>query len=234
MPADIEAELAEGSMYAWWWRFLRICPDYPVTERHLADSVRLGVQADFGELGNDFRTWWRAGGRELFRERGGLPLVRALMPGGHVDIAEHEIAVVLPLIVNRDLILQQVDRLLAQFHDGHGLERHRYSTARRRLYPKHRYRTERYLNMIDIIEMQRANPLMPAYEIGEALGVGATKYMPEETDRREVVLEKRAGMSKAVEGLLERSLTIAHNAALGVFPFEDRRLTSEEAMKLTK
>jgi hypothetical protein len=232
MNADIEATLAERSMYGWWWRFLRISPDYPPNLDQRADPVRARMHDDFGELGADFLAWWHGGGRDLFKEQGNLPLVRALEAGGRVEIGRHEIALVLPMTVSRDILLQQVDRLLANFHDGHDLEQQRFSTARRRLHPMKRYKTDRYLNMIDVISSHRASPDMPLYEIGADYGV-APKYLIEPGDQQGDKNTKREFMEKEVRAIIRKGEAIAHNAALGVFPYEAKKLRSDEAWAMT-
>lgn len=232
LPVEVEVTLAAQSLYGLWWRFLRRSTDYPPSADLLANPVRAGVFRDFGELGDWFGSWWHGRGRDLFKERGDLPLVRALMPNALAVLGEREIALAIPVNVSRDLLLQQVDLLLAQFHEGPALERHRYSTARRRLFPKPRYHLDRYLNMIDALDLHREQPRLPLHAIAEELGINAAKNMPLDGDSWEVAHEKRERSRKSVQNLLRSAEIVAHNAALGVFPYEQRRMSSAEAARM--
>lgn len=64
-----EATSWESSVFYYWWLFLRENEDYRLTCENGGNGPKAEVFKDFGDIfENDFPTWWKQKGRNLFRE----------------------------------------------------------------------------------------------------------------------------------------------------------------------
>ncbi len=135
-----EAQLAQGTVYAVWREFLAAYVEQ--SEGIPEDEETRSTFADFGDLHQDFGQWWTATGRDLFKERGEIPVVTVAdldgQWGGDDDYPKH-ITLRIPLTVPKALILQQINAVMKRCHMGPLLYRHRHSTARRKLHARPKY-----------------------------------------------------------------------------------------------
>src|SRR5690349_12732624 len=66
-PKKKEEKPLDETPYRWWWEFQRAASQFPDVRRNLVlegeQAASAVVQNDryFGELGNDFQTWWDKG-----------------------------------------------------------------------------------------------------------------------------------------------------------------------------
>lgn len=73
----IGAELHEGSVYYYWWAFLRENSDYLACCENGGEGPMAELYADFGDLREkSFWQWWIKGGRLLFCEPPDEPILR--------------------------------------------------------------------------------------------------------------------------------------------------------------
>jgi len=153
----------ESTLYKWWWEFQKAAQDFPkVREEIMAKSE---AHADamgkndyyFGDLEEDFLRWWASGRNWIFKEKE-IPLLEVIGPTRPYDpeIRKPYVVVKIPLTISRELIHKQIDEVLAVYHPGDKLKRHKYSTAARPIYSEHRYRTTNFRFLISVWRLKQA------------------------------------------------------------------------------
>lgn len=73
----------ESSVFYYWWLFLRENDDYRLTCENKGNGPKTELFKDFGDIfADDFPTWWKQRGRDLFREPAaeGVKVARTLHP----------------------------------------------------------------------------------------------------------------------------------------------------------
>lgn len=118
-------EDVEGSVYHWWWRFLRLSPILWFKWRYEAvlNGPVARVARDFDPLSHsDFYRWWLRVGSKLFAEEDRPPKVKTVSSEEiRRGASAGAIYVEVPLTIRRQTILKQFRSLLAQHHEGRGL-----------------------------------------------------------------------------------------------------------------
>ncbi len=230
LPAKLESAQAEESLYGWWWRFLKACPQYPPDpyERR-NDPVRGAVYEDFGELGDSFQDWWQERGRRLFQEQQMVPLIQLVEakedPIGRMPA--RSLVLELPMNLSREGLMEQLNFILDRFHPGDQLLRHEHSTARRRIYPRPRYRRDKLPMLLAVWTARQRDPQPAFWEIGQELGLDAGMEISDSDSPAEAV-DKRDVLGKLVKRLHDQAHKLVHNAALGQFPRDDRLVRPSE------
>ena len=221
-----EAKLAEGTIYPVWRGFLRA---YMARWGGLpanADAKTQQTFEDFGDLELEFQQWWSVHGRNLFTERGQLPVVTveeidADWVGGEFP---KYVTVRLPLTIPKDAILKQLNEILKRCHLGGRLYRHQFSTARYKLHPRSKYvrrNFERMLRVWELVMEHREGKAeadqMPWWEIGALAGLapGVDPNRDKGTRRKD---SARRHLAKLASELFGQAEAIMHNAVRGVFP----------------
>lgn len=220
---DDEAERAWHELYGTWWRFL--VANHAVRSPGEADQAEpelVGMLADFVPLGDDFGRWWRERGRELFTETRQLPFVRVLQ-ANHEDgqnARPTSIVLEVPLTIPRQLILEQLRYVFDAYHQGDKLERHRYSTARRRIHPRQRYHKERYERLLEIWVHRRSHPEEEWWLTGELLRLSPALIVQPGDDAM-ARSEKRRDLGTMTRKLHEQAERMMYHALRGRFPCDD-------------
>jgi hypothetical protein len=153
-----------------------------------------------------------------------VPLIQVLKPTSPDDNEykrTHGVVMVVPMTIGRELILQQFNVLLDIYHPGTDLKRHEHSTAKRKIFPKQRYRAKGgdYAEMIGMWRAQRENirqkadePLWKVY----CRFTGDERLMRQLENRDEI--DQRIKLSKQAEQLYKQADELMRNAILGEFP----------------
>ena len=226
LPAKLEAAQAEESLYGWWWRFLKACPQYPPDpcERR-NDPVRGAVYEDFGELGDSFQDWWQERGRRLFQEQQMVPLIQLVEAKEDYSgrMPARSLVLELPMNLSREGLMEQLNFILDRFHPGDQLLRHEHSTARRRIYPRPRYRRDKLPMLLAVWTARQREPQPTFWKIGQELGLDAGLEV-DDADQGGAASAIRKELSDKVERLYVQAQKLVHNAALGQFPRDDRLL----------
>jgi hypothetical protein len=249
LAQEVEADLAGKSLYYHWWRFLKAYLKYLPNKTELDDPTRKDVFSDFGELGDCFKKWWMGHGRNLFSEQGDIPLVEWL-PNQYYERSEptdqrfrgfwnrpvqdrlrnqsdpewrkekYSIVLKVPLTIKRELIIEQINLVLDAFHPRDKLLRYEFSTACRRLYPRQRYRPEKLETLLSVWEARKSDAKIAYWKIGENLGLS-----PADSGKK----DKQKGLGAKTERLFKQADKLVHNAALGQFPRDDKKIDPREA-----
>ena len=112
--ADDELEAAKSSLIYPWWQCLRRSADYEKALRGELGTPWDEVARDFGQLENQFDTWWVLHGRYLFANLVYTPKVRGMPPDKSVltEQARPTLYIEVPLTLPRKALNKQIEQLL--------------------------------------------------------------------------------------------------------------------------
>ena len=120
-PEELELAAA-GSVYGWWWRYLRLSPAlwYAQTTGHRPTDSALAATLDVvGDLKIDrFERWWQQTGQHIFVEARRPEQVRIIAVD---EIPEHRLypkslVIEVPLTTRRTTVLSQLKAILDKHH----------------------------------------------------------------------------------------------------------------------
>lgn len=172
---ELEYEEARGSVYYWWWRFMRLSPVFWFASQTGHMPVQPQMAETFKQIGNlerSFIAWWRETGRFLFAEAKRPARVQKL----DLDtLQEHEfrdgaLLLEIPLSIRKETIIKQVKRLLAEEHEGRELDLAATSTAKLKLHTK-RYRLRTLEIEYWVLLYKMLYPEVAIWQIGDRLRI---------------------------------------------------------------
>ena len=142
---EVLARDAEGTIYRWWWEYLRLSPafwfagqtGYSLVDVKMAEAYELA-----GDLkGGNFRRWWEETGVNVFAEakRPATVKVLDLENLSQHPFREKALYLEVPLTMRKELILKKIKEELDRVHDGRGLDVTKTANAPLKLHTK-RYR----------------------------------------------------------------------------------------------
>ncbi len=222
----------DKTLYRWWWEFQKAASDHPSVKREVA-AKRAANRAEieendgyFRDLGDDFETWWGAGGKEIFREHD-IPLVQVIGPKTKDNqFYGKSMLVVIPLTISRELIIDQVWEALEVYHPKEKLRRHEHSTAARPLYAKQRQRDTSFGLLLNVWREQEAHIAKTGkQEVWWKVycrAIGKPQLIEELGQRGSHTLDQRLEYGKKAQDLYEQADELMRNAIRGEFPNDDR------------
>ena len=256
-PRDLHKEIwahngvkPDQTLYRWWWEFLKASQEYPAVRRELArDKIKKDAISDvenkFGKLGDDFNEWWKNKGSGLFSEQG-VPLVTVLMPMPDNDAFKklNGVVVMIPLSINRQLIQEQLEYILDEYHAGNELKRHEASSAELTIYPRVNYPNTKYDVLINVwrerqksLKMKDERPWWEIYcdatndtKLKQSLMPSkraAKSNASRELSREELktlngkLASDRKKYSRKAEVIYQQADVLLRNALIGEFPRDD-------------
>jgi hypothetical protein len=180
----------------------------------------------WGDLGSGFDDWWAARGQQLFAEHD-IPRVKVLNGGPDQEQARRDVGmlVAIPLNVSRDILLEQLNFVLAAYHPSDALRRHEYSTAAIKLFPRERYPATDYEFLLKIWRAAR-----PAKDRGEQVkwwrvyadASGLDQATIAQLDRnQDQDAQTRDRMNRSAKKLYKQAERLIRNAAIGHFPKDE-------------
>lgn len=204
-----EIRFAKKSIYAWWYEFLKLSPDYPPKAGYTGAIAKM--YKDFKDLGNSFEDWWQKTGRRLFSEPLGSS-VEVLWDsgGGPYDTIERMLIVAVSMRVPRKDMLKDFDIVLEEKHPGKALETAELRYAKRQLYERKRYDLKSFPKLKQVHEKAYRQRYVGWKRIAAEVGVAQRSSLSEsknDTTRR----------------LFERAERIVDNAVHGHFPTDEER-----------
>lgn len=108
----IGAELHEGSVYYYWWAFLRENADYAAFCDNPGDGPMAEIFKDFGDLRKiRFWDWWIGGGRMLFCEPSDEPILKEPLPLG-ISNDGNRVTLSIPVTGDIDRTMAELRKLL--------------------------------------------------------------------------------------------------------------------------
>ena len=158
-----------------------------------------------------------------------VPLLRVVGPKTYDEdfIKKMGVFVIIPMNISRELILKQINTVLDVYHNGDKLKRHIYSTAMRKIYHGHRYRTTDYDLLLNIWEAKQKQAMRGKEDkkdlwwqiYCDAIGDKALKAELGKGTRQ--TSDERTKYSKRAQDLYEQAEEMMRNAILGEFPNDD-------------
>lgn len=233
----------DKTLYRWWWEFQKAASDHPRVKREVA-AKRAANRADieendghFRDLGDDFETWWNAGGQEAFREID-IPLLQVIGPKTEdSEFYGKSMMVVIPLTISRELIIEQVWEALEVYHPKEKLRRHEHSTAPRPLYAKQRQRETPYGLLVNVWREQEAHLAKTGKpEVWWKIycrAIGKPELIETLGQRGAHTLDQRLEYGKKAQDLYEQADELVRNAIRGEFPNDDRYQARKHPKKRT-
>jgi len=215
----------ETSLYRWWWECLMAALQFPDIDQEIAgdhddiaatiEKVREDFQLDPKE---DFQGWWGRVGNALFREES-VPVVEVYATRDRNCPVAQKFGLLLrvPLTINREIILEQINVALDYYHSGKDLRRHEHSTAKHKIYPNGRYRLTPtdYKHLIDFWTTQRRNAAQPK-ELQKSMWEIFHKATGKKTINKD-----NPSRNKIASANYSKADLLIKNAILGRFPSTD-------------
>ena len=124
----------QGSVYYWWWAYLRKNADYIACCDAGGEGAMAALYQDFGDVSaDDFKAWWSEGSRaiRLFAEPAAEDVVRELTGGEMAPNQEDVLTLVFPLNMPKRYLQKRFNQLLKKHHTGkQGVQYAKKSRAR--------------------------------------------------------------------------------------------------------
>ena len=235
-PDNVHKELywtrnpPEQTLYRWYYEFIKASRERDgVRDEIAADpaAARKMAKLDqaFGETHTDFLTWWDQGGAEKFAERG-VPRIKVLngQPDEENGHGENRLRIEIPLHLSRDILLEQLNFLMAAYHPGDDLRRHAYSTARIKIFPRQRYAPTDYGFLLKLWKAVRIYldagtnvPWVQVYcEVSDMAGVW--EWLQHLPTNDQAGKKKRERLKRDAKKLYNQANILMRNALIGQFP----------------
>lgn len=222
-----ETTLLRNSLYYWWWAYMQA---NLYLERqglvHDADPDIWETRNHFGDPSLPFAEWWTSGGRHLFELQGHLPLIEVMDIDRDVGPDEFPewITLKIPLTIRPEGIREQLDKILKICHPLTGLNPHRFADTIIKIYPKNRYRRDKYGEYLEIWKAVQADLLLPEPDRRDWWKIGRDlKINPGLDPDGESILsqEEKTELGEHAERLYNKAVQIMDGAIRGIFPRYD-------------
>lgn len=185
-----EAEEAKTTVYYWWWRFALLDPvawvqaHTKTVPRPPARAYGLGPQRTSYRTDDAFQRWWGSEGRYLFAEDQ-LPAKVLALNVRRIEahaFDQDKLYLEIPLTKRRKTIMSEINKILADVHEGRALDLAKTSTAKVRIFTK-RYRLRSLERNYWVLLYKLLYPKMPLWRIADRLQLSpALKVRGAETD----------------------------------------------------
>ena len=211
----------EDSHYRWWWEFVRVgATDAALCTKLLADQDKAekfrAVLSDFKSEDDDFSSWWKDQGRELFKETS-LPYIDVI--GTKIvnsdGVATPKVLLEVPLTMSRRLLRKQFEAIIDHFYPKEFM-RHAASTARRKIEPAQKDRIIDYAYLLSIWTHRQSNPHLPLWEV-HCLAMD-DQDLRQRLGNDGNTSDERQELTKKAERAYKQSNELMENALIGAFP----------------
>ena len=215
---------AKDTMYYEWWRCLNASKEYlECCEQKGKNHELAETYALFGDVTISWANWWTKVGKRIFSERRQYPKVRAIEQEEALNKLEVEagnfLILDIPLNLRRVTILEQINKLLDEHHDGKNLDVRSQSTALVQLETtKLQHKTIPIL--VDVAEILYRNPDIQLYQLAQRAKLAEIHLgrKVQETNSPEQEKQRR---QMAASRYKEQAERLVYNAARLKFPSID-------------
>lgn len=215
---------AKDTLYYEWWRCLNASNEYLECcakggKNHaLADTYAL-----FGDVNVSWAQWWGNIGKRIFSERRQYPKVRAIDQDEALNKLEVEtknfLILDIPLTLRRVTILEQINKLLDEHHDGKNLDVRAQSTALVQLETtKLQHKT--IPTLVDVAEILYRNPDIQLYQLAQRAKL-AEIHLGRKVQEENSAEQEKQRRQMAASRYKEQAKRLVYNAERGVFPSID-------------
>jgi hypothetical protein len=224
LPFEEEAREVEGSLYHLWWRCLRASNDYlECCEVEGQDHKLAETYANFGDVRGNWRKWWIQIGRRIFSERHDYPMVRAITKDralGKLEVEPDNFLILdVPMGLRRVSILEQINKLLDEYHPGRDLDVWAQSTAKVKLH-KSKLQEKTLPQLVNVAEILHKQPDILLYELAEVAGL-AEIHLGRSVQEELSLREERQRREMAASRYKDQATRLVANAVQGMFPCID-------------
>lgn len=205
----------QGSVYYWWWEYLRRNKDYQIACNSSDKGEFAALFDDFGVLGDDFKAWWSGHGVHLFAEPPAEETVRVLEQGEIVP--KGTLTISFPLNLPKKHLEKRFKELLMKEHQGkRGRQMAKLSQAR--------YRVQGQPNVpaleigLRVYDHAMKNQGMPLWQIGNTLPKFQewNKILPSDTPAQ--ITDKKNALAATVCRYIKRVKKNIERTGEGLFP----------------
>lgn len=223
-----EAEVAKATVYYWWWRFALLDPvawvqaHTKTNPRHPARAYGLGAHRSGSRTHDAFQRWWSSEGRYLFAEDQ-LPAKVLALDVSRIEsyaFDTDKLYLEIPLTKRRKTIMSEINKILANVHEGRAFDLAKTSTAKLRIYTK-RYRLRSLERNYWVLLYKLLYPKMPLWRIADRLQLSpALKVRGTETDSDawQLGTSSVAKLNAMAGRYLYQGRFLLQNLQLGDFP----------------
>lgn len=215
---------AKDTLYYEWWRCLNASNEYLECcskggKNHaLADTYAL-----FGDVNVSWAQWWGNIGKRIFSERHQYSKVRAIDQAEVLNKLEVEpknfLILDIPLNLRRVTILEQINKLLDEHHDGKNLDVRAQSTALVQLETtKLQHKTIPIL--VDVAEILYRNPDIQLYQLAQRAKL-AEIHLGRKVQESNSAEQEKQRRQMAASRYKEQAERLVYNAARLKFPSID-------------
>ncbi|WP_062309436.1 hypothetical protein [Polynucleobacter sinensis] len=212
---------AKDTLYYEWWRCLNASNEYLECcskggKNHaLADTYAL-----FGDVNVSWAQWWGNIGKRIFSERHQYSKVRAIDQAEVLNKLEVEpknfLILDIPLNLRRVTILEQINKLLDEHHDGKNLDVRAQSTALVQLETtKLQHKTIPIL--VDVAEILYRNPDIQLYQLAQRAKL-AEIHLGRKVQESNSAEQEKQRRQMAASRYKEQAERLVYNAARLKFP----------------
>lgn len=210
----------QGSVYYWWWAFLRKNVEYLACCESGGKGPMAVLYQDFGDVRNDdFKAWWSQGSRaiRLFAEPAAEDVVRELQGGEAAPDQSNVLTLVFPLNLPKRYLQKRFNQLLKKHHTGkQGVQYAKSSRAR--------YKFEGQPNVpslklaMKVYEMKLENPKMKLWEIGNEMPGVIRSQKLKASDDQYTKEQKKKALASTVSRYLRRAEESIQRVGQGLSP----------------
>jgi hypothetical protein len=174
---EMEVSKARDSVYYWWWAFARLSPVLWYSNHAGIKPIDPAIAKVADGLGDvwrngSFGVWWKTRGSKVFAETKRPAKVQPLdlnLLHEHPFDAE-KLYLEVPLNIRQQTIVSQFKKMLAEAHEGRGLNLAAHSTAEMALFTK-RYRLPTLKREYWVLLYRLLYPNIEIWRIGDRLQV---------------------------------------------------------------
>ena len=212
---------AKDTLYYEWWRCLNVSNEYLECcakggKNHaLADTYAL-----FGDVNVSWEQWWGNIGKRIFSERHQYPKVRVIDQDealSKLEVESKEFLILdIPLTLRRVTILEQINKLLDERHEGKNLDVRAQSTALVQLETtKLQHKT--IPTLVDVAEILYRNPDIQLYQLAQRAKL-AEIHLGRKIQEVNSLEQEKQRRQMAASRYKEQAQRLVYNAARLKFP----------------
>jgi hypothetical protein len=212
---------AKDTLYYEWWRCLNASNEYlECCAKGGKNHPLTDTYALFGDVNVSWAQWWGNIGKRIFSERRQYPKVRAIDQDEALSKLKVEsknfLILDIPLTLRRVTILEQINKLLDEHHDGKKLDVRAQSTALVQLETtKLQHKTIPLL--VDVAEILYRNPDIQLYQLAQRAKL-AEIHLGHKIQEKNSAEQEKQRRQMAASRYKEQAQRLVYNAARLNFP----------------
>jgi hypothetical protein len=210
----------QGSVYYWWWAYLRMNADYIACCEANGEGVMSSLYQDFGDVrADDFKAWWSEGSRaiRLFAEPAAEAVVRELEMGEPAPDQANLLTLMFPLNLPKRHLQKRFNELLKKHHTGkQGVQYAKSSKAK--------YKFEGQPNVpalklaMKVYKERLNNPNMKLWEIGNLMPGVIKNQKLKDSDDQYTKEQKKKVLAASVSRYIRRAQESIERVGRGLSP----------------